>query len=129
MLTESEYKTLRKRYDDYHNALDRFKWNWVDENRAALLPPPVTPDETSTLEVYDFVDNPPDKYFAYVNSDKKQITTWTGERLGDCTFGREYHSNMGDLRVSIHVRAINGRRYHGTYYKSAGDYCRLKVCK
>jgi hypothetical protein len=34
---------------------------------------------------------------------------------------------MGDTRVSIRVYAINGCVYHGTYYKSAGNYARVKI--
>jgi hypothetical protein len=88
--------------------------------------------QTSAREVVDFTSNPPARYFAYVSTDHKSITTWMGERLGSITSYHEYRvPSFGwpSVRVAIRVRAINGREYHGTYYASAGDYCRLKVCK
>lgn len=80
---------------------------------------------TSAAEVASFKADPPEKYFLYVNEAKKTVTTWTGEHLGSCLFGRDWRSNFGDIRVSIEIRAVNGSRYHGTYYKSAGDYARI----
>ena len=82
------------------------------------------------VEVYEFVTNPPDRYFAYVNLDKRIITTWTGDKLGDITFRSAPHtSNMGDVRVNIRVKAVNGLNYAGTFYQSAGDYCRIRKVK
>ena len=85
--------------------------------------------ETSTREIKKFIKTPPIKYFLYINEKDKSATTWTGEKLGSVSFGREYTSNMGDKRQSIRVRAINGKDYCGTYYKSAGDYARITVNK
>jgi hypothetical protein len=34
---------------------------------------------------------------------------------------------MGDKRQPIDIYAINGKKYHGTYYKSSGDYARVKL--
>jgi len=56
-------------------------------------------------------------------------TTWTGEKLGDVQFGTSFRSSFGDERVSIRVYAVNGKIYAGTFYKSAGDYARVKMLK
>jgi hypothetical protein len=129
-----------------HQAADICKRNdalmaWVDSIRgkngwASYRPedkpsdvPDVTNDERSALAVFEFCTNPPDKYFLYISEDKRTATTWTGDLLGHVTFGREYRDNFGGRRVPVTVRAINGMTYHGTYYKSSGDFARLRQSK
>jgi len=56
-------------------------------------------------------------------------TTWNGEILGRIHTGKEWRDNFGGKRVSFIMSGINGKSYHGTYYKSAGDYCRIKMTK
>jgi hypothetical protein len=90
--------------------------------------------ETSRKEVEGWKANPPDKYFLYIQDTggkgpwhlEGQATTWTGDILGTVRFGREYRSNFGDKRVPVVVFGNNGVKYHGTYYKSAGDYARIR---
>jgi len=114
---------------------------WVDSIRgkngwASYRPedkpthvPDVSNEERSALEVFDFVTNPPDKYFLYINEKNATATTWTGNVLGNVSFGREYRDSFGGRRVPVTVRAINGRTYRGTYFKSSGDYARIKAAK
>ena len=130
MITDSEYRTLKSKYDAYQAALQaRFGngWRCITPAIAATLPPAPSNDDTSAVEVYEWIVNPPARYLAYINEDKRIMTTWTGEILGYTAFGRAYRSNFGDTRVSIDVRGTNGKRYYGTYYKSSGDYCRIKM--
>jgi len=89
----------------------------------------ITNEERSEMELYEWLVDPPVRYFAYVKESTGQITTWMGDVLGAVSFGREWRDNFGGTRVPVSVRGSNGRRYHGTYYKSAGDYCRLAACK
>lgn len=102
----------------------------------------VTNVERSLVEVYEFVNDPPERYFAYVRGyiphfmrfgsppAAGELTTFTGDLLGAVTFGRRYTlPNNGSVRVPIRVRAINGREYFGTYFKSSGDYARIRACK
>ena len=92
--------------------------------------PRLTNEQLSELEVYDFVTNPPEKYFLYINEEKKIATTWTGECLGNVIFGREFKSpafGTYSKRVPITLFAINHATYYGTYYKSSGDYARVKM--
>jgi hypothetical protein len=109
----------------------RGKNGWASyrpEDKPAHIPD-VTNDERSALEVFEFVTNPPDKYFLYINEKAQTATTWTGYALGRVFLGREYRDNFGGKRVPITVRAINDRTYHGTYFKSSGDYARIRVKK
>jgi len=88
--------------------------------------------ELSALEVYEWMTSPPDKYFLYVSEDNATATTWMGDKLGAVTFGKPYSSpgfgGFGSQRVPVRVKGINGVEYYGTYYKSSGDYARVKRC-
>lgn len=86
-------------------------------------------DLRGKIEVYEFMQDKPKKYFLYINEDTMQATTWGGESLGNVHFGKEYRSNMGDKRQSIDVFGINGVKYHGIYYKSSGNYAIIKAYK
>lgn len=102
--------------------------SYREEDRPATVPA-VSNDERSAIEVYEFMTAPPERCFLYVNEDARTVTTWTGEKLGDLLRGDGYYSSFGDMRVPVTVHAINGRTYHGTYYKSAGSYARVKMAK
>ena len=94
----------------------------------------------SALEVFEFMRDKPAKYFLYIEDLRNQpghdgwkipgiATTWTGQKLGNVHFGREWTSNAGDKRIPIDFYGINGIKYHGTFYKSAGDYARVTAYK
>jgi hypothetical protein len=58
------------------------------------------------------------------------ITTWTGEVLGTVMgFYSPYRDNFGGKRQRFSMRAVNGQLYHGEYYLSSGDYCRIRKYK
>lgn len=133
-LTAEQAQEIRSKHDAINAWLKENKRRSFrhDELPTGLVPP--TNDETSALEVFEFLRDKPDRYFAYVKiSDASDlrgtITTWTGEKLGDCYLGGTYRDNFGGKRRSISVQAINGCSYYGTYYSSAGDYCRLRKAK
>lgn len=136
MLTEKEYTTARAQLLAYTDASEK----WMTENKTRGIPGAVrdtfpfadvvTNELRSQIEVYEFMNDKPEKYFAYVNDVSGQLTTWTGEPLGVVSYwGTEWCSNMGDHRQSITVNAINGIKYFGTFYKSSGTYARLKAAK
>ena len=91
--------------------------------------PDVTNEERSSLQVFDFVTNPPERYFLYIDEQKHVATTWTGETLGQVSFGREYFDNFGGKRVPVTVYALNRVVYCGTYFNSAGNYARVRASK
>lgn len=129
LLTADEYQTLRAKHARFHAYLDAHK---LRSYKLDELPPEVQADHVSNedisrIEVYEFVNDPPHKYFLYVQDDR--ATTWVGDTLGRATFGHLFKSNMGDARRSITVRAINGHTYAGFYYCGAGDYARVSMVK
>lgn len=104
----------------------------------------ITNEERSALEVSEFCANPPARYVLYIKEPDGGITnqgipwdhnwdgvatTWMGEKLGTVSFGRSFRSNFHDTRIPVRVRAINGLNYHGTYYRSAGDYARITLSR
>lgn len=93
------------------------------------LPPHINPPsnaERSALELWEFNANPPAAYFAYVYPERLEVGTWTGQRLGRLTLGTPYRDNFGGTRVPVWMDGGPGKMYAGTWYKSAGDYCRLR---
>ena len=131
MITPEQAQDIRTRNAALNQWIDtiRGKNGWASykpEDKPANVPD-VTNEERSALEVFEFVLNPPDKYFLYIKEKDHTATTWTGEKLGNVSFGREYRDNFGGKRIPINVYAINGKTYHGTYYKSSGDYARIRV--
>lgn len=65
--------------------------------------------------------------YKYVSYKRGTIGTWNAMPLGTLYSGRAYETNLRDGRVPITVKCINGCEYAGTYYFTAGDYCRLKM--
>lgn len=94
------------------------------------LPPDIIPpndEEWSSCEVFEFCNDPPIRYFLYIDQSKGLATTWTGEPLGRVSFGKEFRDNFGGKRIPVTIRAINGCVYHGYYFKSSGSYARVKM--
>ncbi|MHA2219652.1 MAG: hypothetical protein ACXACY_27405 [Candidatus Hodarchaeales archaeon] len=135
MITKDHYKSLRNKYDYYHKKREELfgYTNCLTKEMQSQLPESPTHAEISSIETYEFVNDPPEKYFAYIKEPEignmGEMTTWTGEQLGRALLWNTWRSNFGDTRVSIDVWGINGKKYHGFYYKSAGDYCRITAYK
>ncbi len=135
-MTTEEYQILKQQEINFQHWVDskRGRNGWVSY-KAEEIPVHLTDignAKRGELEVYEFLQNPPDRYFAYVNEKKNLVTTWTGDKLGDIIWQTPYECpawGSTTKRVAIRIRAINGQRYYGTYYKSSGDYCRLKKFK
>jgi hypothetical protein len=133
MITPQQAADIRTRNDALMHWVDsiRGKNGWASyrpEDKPANVPD-VTNDERSALEVFEFCSNPPAKYFLYISEENSTATTWTGDLLGHVTFGREYGDNFGGKRQPVWVRGINGKQYHGTYYKSSGNFARIRQSK
>lgn len=129
MITEQQYSEYRQRYNAYEawrNGRSGYHPEQVPENIR------ISNEERSAIEVYEFHTDPPIRYFAYVNVERKIITTWTGDQLGQIAyFGPRFSlfGNKWNYARRIRVVGDNGLIYHGTYYESAGDYCRLDISK
>lgn len=149
-ISKEEYERIKAKYDFYHAERVRIfpvgKCSFTPEDQA-LLPESPTHDEISSMEVYEFRHAAFPSYFAYVHETKyrrtysltdkgtvytipEYVTTWTGEVLGKIIdWYAPYKSNMGDERINITAKMINGKVYHGTFYVGVEDYCRLKIAK
>jgi hypothetical protein len=137
IITAEVYADYRRKIDSYNTSMrtlfpkqNGFTPAEIGEilRHAGLTEAP-TNEMRSACEVYEFCVTPPERYFLYINREKKVATTWTGDVLGQVYFGTQWRDNFGGTRVPITVRAINGKTYHGTYYKSSGDYARIKLSK
>lgn len=145
MITEKQYKELKSKIGAFDAWVEtkRNKRGWAsyrDCDVPAYLER-VSDDERSSVEAYEFVHEPPDTYFVYVQRDTKgpgllnhavTVTTWTGEVLGRGKLGPMYKSGpIGhrSLRYPITFKGINGHTYRGTFYHSSGDYARVKRVK
>lgn len=134
MITPEQAEDIRQRNDALNAWVDAIRdkrsgWASYKPSDKPAHVPDVTNEERSALEVFEFVTNPPDKYFLYVNEETHEATTWTGDKLGEVRFGREFRDNFGGRRVPVTIRAINALAYHGTYYKSSGNFARIRQSK
>jgi len=131
MITPEQARDIRNRNDALNRWVDSIRgrngWaSYKPEDKPASVPD-VTNEERSALEIFDFVTNPPDKYFLYIQEQDSTATTWTGDKLGHVSFGREFRDSFGGKRVPVTIHAINNATYHGTYYKSSGSYARVRM--
>lgn len=130
----TEYLDAYYKYQQYEavvkDYLKKNKTNCIPYEASKVFPyaSEITNSLRSAIETWEFKIKPPQKYFIYVNLEKKVVTTWTGQVLGNITsIGKEYRSNMGDIRIPIRFKGINTLTYSGTFYKSAGDYARVNT--
>jgi hypothetical protein len=133
--TAAEYRDAKTMLLAHNKAVT----DWLTSHKTNAMPAEVSEtmpyskivdnDFRSAIEVWEFNYDIPDRYFLYISESKKIATTWTGQLLGSVIFGREFRDNFGGKRVPVTVYAVNGCVYYGTYYKSAGDYARIKRAK
>lgn len=133
-IDQATYENLRYRIDRHTQWLrSTGKNSYHPDEVPAHLKPLVTNEERGAVEVYEFLNDVPEKYFLYIREKDKTAVTWNGEKLGDVTFGYSYSCpgfwGRPSKRQPVTIRAINGRTYHGTYFKSSGDYARVKLSK
>lgn len=135
--SENEYQELRARLNEY----DKWYLEYCRLHNNGVLEKDIPKNlgvsnaERSAVEHWEFIHNPPEKYFLYVRHNGSELAnqftaiTWTGQTLGRGTFGREFRDNFGGIRVPVWIDGINGVQYAGTYFKSSGDYARIKRVK
>lgn len=146
MLSDKAYKDLKEEYKLIFSENFKQQFLNITENKSCICEKldnnlhnicssDLIPNkECGEIEEYEFYNYPPDKYFVYVNEEKKIVTTWTGLKLGDIIFPNvfyihEYKTNFGDTRINIKIKGINGLEYNGIYFKSSGDYARIRIAK
>src|SRR5262245_60014207 len=99
MITDAQAAEMRARYARYQ----QWAAQYVKPNGWTIIPaeaqPPVGDEwsnaDSSTLEVYEFMHDKPQRYFLYIAEKTKLATTWTGDKLGDVEFGASYRDNFG----------------------------------
>lgn len=130
-ITKEKRDEISMRLLRFHDWLGKRGSYRAEEVPAGLE---VSNDERAQVELFDFVHNPPEKYFLYISAKNGThygasgiATIWTGVKLGDVQFGNTWRDNFGGKRISISVYAVNGYTYHGTYFTSSGDYARIKM--
>ena len=134
MITAEQAADIRLRNDALNAWVDtiRGKNGWASykpEDKPSDVPD-VTNEERSALEVFEFCQNPPDKYFLYIREKDRTATTWTGDVLGHVPLvGSGAIALAVSSDVPVTIRAINGLTYHGTYFKSSGDFARVRQSK
>jgi hypothetical protein len=125
MITQQQANAIRERDVALKAWLGERRSYRQEELPESVVPP--TNDELSALEVFEFCRDKPDNYFLYISKNQLFATTWVGEKLGTVVqMGKPWSDNFGGTRVHIRISAINGAVYSGTYYKSSGDYARVK---
>jgi len=78
------------------------------------------------VEQYELLTTTPERFGAYVSSDGKHITTWTGDVLGTCYLGAGWRSRSWvDSRQYQATAWINGREFTGRTF-GAGMYIGLR---
>lgn len=136
MIEANQAKAIREKLNEHEQARNNLFPNKCSFTPQEMdqLPPRPTNDELAQLEVYDWITNPPEKYFTYVTEVRNvpaSIGTWTSLPLGIVTdYGRVvtcYTPSGGQYQKQhITVKGTNGYDYQGWYYCSTGTYARIK---
>lgn len=108
--------------------------SYKPEEKPANVPD-VTNEERSKVEVFEFMRDKPRRYFAYVRlqaGHQVPVTTFTGDILGQIVWLGQPYTVAGfgpfpSVRQNLRIEAINGLVYSAVYFKSSGDYCRMKA--
>ena len=138
-MDESMYRDVKARYQRHYKAFERYraatKMNSISDEDAKKwrVPPAPSNEEVGQMEQYEFEHKNKGEggtYAGYMSKDMTRITTWMGDTLADVQWkGAEYRGNMGNRAVNFRAKGIDGKLYSGTYYKSSGDYVRMKRIK
>jgi len=103
-------QTIDKQTRDAWHAHDADLHAWMRANNRnsyrpeelpAQLLPTLTNEQLASIEMFDWINDPPKRYFAYVKSDRGGIT-------------------------GSHITSLT---YSGTAYIDAGDYVRMRAIK
>lgn len=144
MITKQEYQLLKAKIIIFDAWL---KANKSNPDGSISYSPHEVPEaisrvsnqQRSSVEVYEFVHFPPQKYLFYIRrivcapgvvDNQVEATTWTGQILGKGYLGRPYLCGRPQSRrYPVTIKGINNKLYRGTYYVSAGDYAIVKAVK
>ncbi|MDE2022476.1 MAG: hypothetical protein KGI71_06210 [Patescibacteria group bacterium] len=136
---EARRADLRKRNDLHEVTCDRISprkkngWRVIEPDEAVKINAiaPFDNVDRNELEILDFMaDESTKPYFAYVDRAVTEVHTWMSGLLGKIYWhGSKFRSVFGDERINFRAKGIDGRIWAGTFYCSAGDYCRMRPVK
>jgi hypothetical protein len=131
MLTLEQYSEARAICD---KAMQVMREVWPEWQKGGAIPAAVCqhPDYAACtnairgqVEQFELLRDLPDCFTAYIGSDGRSVTVWTGDVLGNAyvtsSWGRR--PKMFAYRVTI-----GGKRYHGRG-QGAGIYITLRACR
>lgn len=130
MIDEQTYRTERAICDKAaryaRRTMKRNKGNFLTAEQAAH-PDYAACDNAmrGRVEQFEIFRDKPARLVAYLSSDVRRVTVWTGDELGAVRMGAPYRSNMGDKRYPFRVN-IAGAEYAGIGYGGGGMYARLR---
>lgn len=88
--------------------------NWLSAEEAAHPDYAACNNEMrGRVEQYEIIRDMPERFAAYVSSDGKHITVWTGDVLGTCEMGAPFRAGWGNTKQYSIRATINGVRYVG----------------
>lgn len=109
-LTSDEFAALAPKVEANQKAMREIPSGLPSAKFRARLPfPEIGNEETGKVEQYRLREERPDKFSAYLSSDGKRVTVWTGETLG-YVIGVPYRSR--DNRLTYFSFRMSGRDYH-----------------
>lgn len=133
MMTESEYIVARAICDKANAYADsimrpngKYLRNWISADEAK------NPDYANCtnelrgkVDQFELLRDMPEKFGAYLSSDEKAVTVWTGLPLGrvTCITGRWNRGQMVSFRANIAGVEYIGRG------QGAGMYCSMRKAK
>lgn len=114
--------------DDYNKALAAQELTWIKSGPDRLILYVKRPDPAKTI---------------FEREGNWQVTTWLGTHVGIAWVTQRYRMGFGGsyrraitARIEVLMDGEAGERemtkwvdYHGWYFESSGDYCRLKRAK
>lgn len=132
-MSKLSFDEIRRRLDRENEFLTALGKDWLTKDeqkkRNKYVGGTITNNMRSRLEVHEILTHKPAEFTAYVDVNRKQVTTYIGDKIGDIKgFTHPYRSQQGDVRTNILVD-IEGTRYDGIYYISNGNYAKLKKYK
>ena len=127
MLSKEQYTKCRDLLDRHNDYIQKFKKKngWIVmkphevQETNEFLGDVVTNEMRAEVEEYEFVNFPPDRYFAYIDGDK--VTGFMGNVLGTLKY------TTRSSKPAFTMWAINGKVYRGQAFPKSGSYCRLRL--
>lgn len=142
LMTADEHKAARAKIDAvtaWLQAGKRDSYRPEELTAAGLVD--VGNEVRGQVEIFEFLAQTDEAarkpYFAYFkdkkdDGERSMITTWMGDMIAQVVRTNEYKVpafGSQSVRVAFRAYGIDGRLWSGTFYKSSGDYCRMRAIK